>query len=313
MIGNQFIKNFYLYKPLEETKYLEQLEQLENYLAQKIWVTKLDSFNDPFEGSFKFAPFNFSNLKEADSAVFKFFFNSFKKEHPQATEEEFIIETTKEEFLSQHYSTSNQIVSLPTQMGAVCLTASYSNIPMWAHYANEHAGYCLIFQLDFNSVMNKIGFFGEKKKEHFENILAGNEIISWSFDYGKKSVFEFIFLKVKYDLEIGVIDLLELRKIESEHERNKYSAQKSFGVKCRQWEYEEEYRLIVNQNSKDGGLIYLPTYADFLKVTGIIVGEKLNDTPTFKSIETLSKKYSVNLYQTVCSKEKYEINRLQLF
>jgi hypothetical protein len=46
------------------------------------------------------------------------------------------------------------------------------------------------------------------------------------------------------------------------------------GVKFKQWEYENEYRLISNTYSKKSGLMHLKGYP-FLKITEIIMGEKI--------------------------------------
>ena len=43
-----------------------------------------------------------------------------------------------------------------------------------------------------------------------------------------------------------------------------------------EWEHEDEFRLIVNGNSAESGLLPLEIFAPFLKVTGIIIGEQMD-------------------------------------
>lgn len=48
-MNNENILKFYKYQPMAEEKHFSFLQ---NYLEQKIWLTALSDFNDPFEGCF---------------------------------------------------------------------------------------------------------------------------------------------------------------------------------------------------------------------------------------------------------------------
>lgn len=232
---------FYHYKPL---KCLEHLTWLQNYINQKIWFTRLDSFNDKFEGRFVYKSDNMDKPNTVDN------------------------------YLQSH--------------GALCLTRDYSNIPMWAHYANNYQGYCVIFELDLEWIRKSDKDFSQLPEEQFKQYIDSlieegskekQEILLFhsSLDSDKR----FVFTKILYQNQPPEMREVDLRRIINEIERTgsyyehtKYIIQNSIGVKFDQWKYEGEYRLIVNTNSISSSLMDLRGYP-FLKVTGIIMGEEL--------------------------------------
>jgi hypothetical protein len=79
-------KLFYKYKSLDNE---EDFKKLECFLQQKVWMTPLTEFNDPFEGAFRLESIPSSVIKN-NSELLDFYFEYFKKTQPNLTEESFI-------------------------------------------------------------------------------------------------------------------------------------------------------------------------------------------------------------------------------
>ena len=243
---------------------------LKNYINQKIWLTKLDEFNDPFEGHFHFKHATAQEILN-HKILFDHYYNLLKPQNPHLTQEDLRSELLKPEADTLLGATryENNIFS---NYGAICFSSSKSNIPMWAHYANYHRGYCVEFEVDLNYLSQRN--LGIELNKVFNPMPDGSdqEILSFrqSEDDNDK---HFVFTKIIYK---NIKPSLEEKKIlelasSSEYERFKYLATNSFGVKFTQWSYEDEYRLIVNANSKISGLMDLQGYP-FIKIKNIILG-----------------------------------------
>lgn len=106
-------------------------------------------------------------------------------------------------------------------------------------------------------------------------VLSGENVLSFSF----MDTWHFIFTKMEYQKSIPTLNLQEaIDNIAiSKLDGNKYLAQHSFGVKYQEWSLENEYRLVVNTNSKASGLFNLEKCVNpsFLKITGMIMGQNL--------------------------------------
>lgn len=271
---------FYHYKPL---KCLEHLIWLQNYLNQKIWFTRLDSFNDKFEGRFIYEPANAYEILNSPE-LFDRYYCHLKESNPDLTREEFkkdLSSPDAEKLIGNPYIVNNYLQS----HGALCFTLSDSNIPMWTHYANNYQGYCIVFELDLGWLY-KNGRFENRRvssvedfNHYINDIIQGQEILSFSSKLDPDK--HFVLTKVSYQNQFPKIKEANLQEIMNRvkksghyYEHTKYIVQNSIGVKFEQWDYENEYRLIANTNSGASSLMDLRGYP-FLKVTGIIMGEEI--------------------------------------
>src|SRR5690606_1190493 len=118
------------------------------------------------------------------------------------------------------------VKSLFENNGVLCLTVDQNNIPMWAHYGDNHAGYCVVFEIDFNQIKNLLGLNDKDFKEYIALFEKGEDILS--FNYGEHY---FIFSKVIYSNAPPVISLPDFYKISDNYSRRKYLAEHSFAVK----------------------------------------------------------------------------------
>jgi hypothetical protein len=128
------------------------------------------------------------------------------------------------------------------------------------------------------------------------------------------------------------MNTLDLIKSKRDYSSAQYLFKNSFGVKYEQWSYEKEYRLLVNANSKECGLMDLKILP-FIKVTGLILGQNIGknlnkDASDFISHASLNgfnfkgntmeervreyithkaEEHSIKIKTARCSSEKYEI------
>lgn len=301
------IFKLYHYKSLDS---FEHFNYLKNYIEQKVWMTPLNNFNDPFEGNFKLTSFSPQDILY-NPQLKQHYFEIFKKEPEYAnlTEAEFVDLLSNPNLLNELIKNNQTLVeSLFSQHGAICFTSDCSNIPMWSHYANNHTGYCVIFDFDFNVLRQYMKIptdfeFNQIK----ESIKNGSRILSFT---DKKQEHEFVFAKIKYEKSPPILSLSYVKSLKDndsgEATITEYIVNHSVGVKYFQWEYEQEYRLITNTNSTNGGLVYLPYYAPFLKVTGIIIGSEMQEKNK-KLIQNFCINKNIELFNAVLSREEYKI------
>ncbi|MBX3708209.1 MAG: DUF2971 domain-containing protein [Gammaproteobacteria bacterium] len=303
------------YQPLIElrtdTEEKEWQRRLINTLKQEIWLQPLSDFNDPFERHFKYI--SDPTKAVSDPRLFDHLHDfHIKDTGTTISAEDFKSILLTPEFQERVSIASNSWINGSyhqhgpfSQHGTYCFTNDASNIPMWAHYANNHRGYCVMFELDFSSA-GKLAKIPESEEEnYFQDLLSGKDILT--FYLGKRDI-TFAFTKVNYSKTPPVMQLDQLLDIiDSPYESIKYLVANSVGVKYHQWGYENEYRLVANTNSKDGGLLNL-SLIPFIKVTGIIMGSQLTDDER-TIFHSLCKENKVPLYQARCSEVDYEITK----
>ena len=204
-----------------------------------------------------------------------------------------------------------------------CFTGSYHNSSVWTKYADGHKGACLIFETIENDHLNNL------KLHHKTN----NSSIALPFR------------KVNYADEPGAIDffrticrttvstLMELwytdengntsecaAHIGSDHSeaawredyRNNFLRDVTF--KTRDWEYEQEYRLILEDtlsqhNEKDDRKL---SY-DFNSLKGIIFGMRTSTEDKLKIIEIIDKKNQTDFKQIIDKKNQTDFEYFQAY
>jgi hypothetical protein len=306
--AHQTVLQLYKYYPLVESKCWEEEKEwerrLDNVLKQKVWLNPLADFNDPFERNFKYIAD--PSEAELDTRLFHHLYDFYRKDTGIIiTSEQFKEVLKSESFIQKVFVASNSWINgVFSRHGALCLTLDPSNIPMWAHYAQNHRGYCVIFDLDLT-------LFGEIMKiadmqNYYKELLEGKEILNF---YLPPLGAIFVFTKIYYSDSPPIMHLNECLDVLDDpnkiREGIEYLTKHTVGVKYKKWEYENEYRLVANINSKESGLLEL-SFLPFLKVKGVIMGYQLTNDE--KAI--FHKKCHENkncLYQASCSKTEYKI------
>lgn len=288
----------YKYKPLPTAQDLQYLEQ--SLTQHAIWMPPLKSLNDPFEAIFRLIPASAEDLRNNDKL--RQFVLDWHHQHgaPGLTEEQLFDAA----ILADQNPLKAYIKSLFREHGVFSLTACPSNIPMWNHYANAHKGYVVIFEVDLSVPVSSI-INAERRSTHIESIIHGEKIVAWH-ESDNDSTLEFMLGKVEYGDKPPEFSFNKLNNIQNKHEAKKYVFKHCVSFKYEQWAYEEEFRIVANQNSdiSDKRLMHLPYYVPFIKIKGLIMGKGL----AIKNVFTdLCKRTSVDLYQANCSDEDYRI------
>lgn len=292
---------------IELYKYQSKIERLNGFLNQQLWLSTFAEFNDPFEGAFilKSDP----NKLKPGTAMFEHHHSYFKQHiNPNLTQEQLLNSLKSPEFIQASNENRSLVKDFFSNHGAFCFASSNSNIPMWAHYANEHRGYCITFELNFLDIYKLLsGYSKEIAREYRDAVLNGRDILSFHTKVDED--IKFVLTKVSYLPEVPEIYLDKFMELKDEYQAVRYIIHNSMGVKFKQWDYENEFRLIVNANSLASGshLVDLKIYAPFLKVTGVIMGSKMSEDDKIKCRE-LCAKHKVKLLQAKCSDYKYEIS-----
>lgn len=281
---------------------VQDLQYLKKSLTQHaIWMPPPRSLNDPFEAIFRFAPASADDLKNNDEL--RQFILDWHHQHgtPELTEQQLFDAA----IIADQNPQKDYIDSLFREHGVFSLTACPSNIPMWNHYANAHKGYVIIFEVDLSMPASSISD-AVKRNAYIESIIHGKEIATWQDD-DTNSILSFIFGKVKYGIKPPEFSFMKLNSMDmNEYEAMKYLFWHGPGFKYKQWGYEEEFRIVANQNTDidDKKLMSLSDCAPFIKIKGLIMGKELGIKNIFAD---LCKRTSVDLYQANCSDEDYRI------
>jgi hypothetical protein len=172
-----------------------------------------------------------------------------------------------------------------------CLSESYKKILMWSHYADNHKGICIGFNIPNTDSKGNPYLFNEITLNDNRNQL------NLIYDNKKIDLNKLISKKVIYDNSIiRRTSIFEPDATNSKH-ANYY--------KFKDWEYEEEYRFITNSNFQTG--ILDPQY-----ITKIFFGCKTTEKDICKTIQEIKKSdfldlKKVNFYRMEQSEDCFKI------
>lgn len=268
------------------------MKYIENYIRQLVWLKPINSFNDPFEGHF------IARNNDPETVIntsHDSFLEIYRELGCGLTQEEFRDFVISEPF-KDVYASINTHKSIFDYFGALCMTNTADNIPMWAYYGDNHEGCCIEFKIDIEI----------SKKQNKEKTPGDWHDKIVTFKTSREIICGLI--KVKYKKKKPWINY---RFISDERKSSSLNKQKhivfnSFGTKYLEWSHENEYRLFSNLNSVEAGLLHLPQYFPFLKVTGIILGSKISNDNSV-TIKKLCKENQIQIYYAKCSKDTFKI------
>lgn len=164
---------------------------------------------------------------------------------------------------------------MKSTMGIACLSESFESLLMWAHYANNHCGMCVEYDLmKINQQLNftPIPIIYSKDRVCFDSLnpdTAGNDSVA-----------------------------LFLRSITSKSE---------------EWKYEREWRIVRDEAAcgdrwnpeKKGALL------DMIRPTSITLGCAVKDKFE-KSVKKYCKENRIPLYKMQKDKSQYKLNRVPI-
>lgn len=151
-----------------------------------------------------------------------------------------------------------------------CFTTNLTNMPMWAHYANDHKGFCVEYKVINSDLIFPVSY-------EVERIPIATSIVNL-----------ITLLNRKYSGE----------NLEEEDLRLYYEILFHGGstVKCKSWDYEKEYRAIyIKKDFKSNGQLVLLSDLG-LEVSKFFLGINCNDINRAR-LNKISKGLSCSIYE----------------
>lgn len=190
---------------------------------------------------------------------------------------------------------------------AACFATHFHNSSMWAHYAYKHTGACLIFRankIDEKNTLNLNRVVGPSADRNSTTRDIGSVVPTpfYTIHYGDKPE------EVEFFRSIGTLsrkDLLDLWYTDDSgnvaecaghlnssnnetvwRQRHWEAFYRDITFKTTDWEYEQEYRLVLNGGTSGSldAAARTATY-DFASLKGIIFGLRMSDEDKQKIIE----------------------------
>ena len=188
-----------------------------------------------------------------------------------------------------------------------CFTRNWQNSSVWGHYAENHRGVCLIFEANESReggmptiYLNGITDFKNNQEVwsnfqmHFYNIKYQKKVSEIDFFQSIGQVSKEILEKFWYRDEDGNLskcgDHLEANNQDLWKKNYWENFYHDITTKTRDWEYEQENRLILSNPFYDWDEKCRRTLTyDFSSLKGVIFGIKTSDDDKFKIIQTIQK------------------------
>ncbi len=180
---------------------------------------------------------------------------------------------TEGNFRTHFITKTNQIIN--GMLGILSLSRRWDSSLMWAHYTNSHKGFCIGFDASnpFFSDYNKM----EDKDKIFMPVKYSNERIRVPTEFGEK-INPYIML-----------------------------------TKSKDWEYEDEERLLVKLDLSDKKISQTPYDIHLIKVSHtlikeIIAGAKMPPN-SLNKLENFCKAHGIPIYKSEMSETKFDMQR----
>ena len=238
-----------------------------------MFLPKIEDLNDPFECNIFY---------DLDVVLDKFIdnldkfvdYSKFDDEIISENESLFISKFLKQPFIESFEKILSEVEeNFKNKTSIICLSEDYSITPMWAHYADNHKGVCIEYDL-----------------KNISNFML--QLLCFPIEYVEESdnTFE---LSALFDDNINTNPNWLLR----------LALRKSHN-----WEYEKEWRIIVSQFIKDsfyeksyGGVYFDEFYSDkhymkFIKPKSVYLGLNIDSKDEEKVID-ICRFRRINVYK----------------
>ncbi|MDP1625466.1 MAG: DUF2971 domain-containing protein [bacterium] len=138
----------YKYQPLYEDP--DKNYSLKNLREQKLWFSKPESFNDPFDCNINFDIVDADKDENLQSLFVRLLDiapdkNAFRSKYMTDGK---INDSFKTNVIRMAKGATKSVIAMK-QWGVSCFAESNDNILMWSHYTNSHKGFCLEFDTSF--------------------------------------------------------------------------------------------------------------------------------------------------------------------
>lgn len=200
---------------------------------------------------------------------------------------------------------------------AACFVKEYQNSSMWAHYAGGHRGACLIFEaseaedqaiLDVKQITGWSSVNGDNGREHwgfspmpFHEVDYKSKPDEVDFFRSIGQVSKEALIKLWYTADGGDLSVCSEQVFGASADLTIWRRQyrdnfiRNARFKTKDWEYEKEFRLILNPNLTDSLSCRQRTLSyDFNSLKGIIFGMRMPDNQKLEIFNVLTKKCREN-------------------
>ncbi|MDQ3537145.1 MAG: DUF2971 domain-containing protein [Bacteroidota bacterium] len=174
-----------------------------------------------------------------------------------------LINKNSESALEKVHEALDNVINRGKEIGIYSLSATYNHELLWAHYANSHKGFCIEYDLDM-----------------LLESYPTNKVYSFPIKYSKTPP------------EVGISDISDKEGISI--------VRKLVGNKSKKWEYEKEYRIIID---KSGEHAY-----NFSAIKAIYFGLRMPE-PWKEEMMTCLKGRGIKYYQIYQVEGKYQFER----
>lgn len=244
--------------------YADSEQSVETVFNNKMWYSAPSCFNDPYD-----CDFSIDESATINSLLLSIARNNNMKRGSEAWNNAYI--AAKKQFPSF----INTINSMKSSIGVACLSENSDTVLMWSHYANNHKGMCVEYNLlDFNRVLR------------------------------------FTPIPVIYSKERNVLRKFRVNSVDQDILSFFY---KSLVCKEESWKYENEWRIVRDNEAcgdkwnyeKHGALL------DSVRPISIILG--CNAEPVFEGeIKAKCKYEGIQVYKMEKRTGDYEMIKVKL-
>ena len=180
-----------------------------------------------------------------------------------------------------------------------CFMKDYHNSAVWSFYGGDHKGACLIFESTGGSLQLDEGANPGREAIEFRKVVYGDKLNEIDFfrSIGRVTVGQLIELWYT-DAEGNFSECGSHIQRDGEtenddtarwHESYWNNFYYNTTYKTKDWEYEQESRLVLEERWLDAGENYKLTY-DFNSLKGIIFGIRASDEDILKAIKIIQEK-----------------------
>jgi hypothetical protein len=163
------------------------------------------------------------------------------------------------------------IPHLTNNVGVLCFSKSFSNPLLWSHYADKHKGICLGFEIDTSKVEIK-----------YPSYVTGIQYIN--------------------NFQAALLKHSEGNPKEAEE-----NMEKILLTKFIDWKYEDEVRVLLKKDNKDGEH-YFFMFDEIIRLTQVITGVRYKDNPEYPLCNILNAfPYKLEITKTTLSKTSFEV------
>lgn len=261
----------------------------------EIFFAGFELFNDPFEFS---TPF--TNLREYFRRVHLQLQDRYLLGHIDKSTLDHLLEKTRnmdDQKLQRHKQVHEKIRQNMSRMGIFSMSAVKDEILLWSHYAEEHKGFCIEFDVPRMNLSVPASLREIKYKEEFTDLNDPSLLVDF------------------YVKLFGELSHLKKKKWRSRYTKSGQEMVKNedaaFGLavitdKYTCWSYEKEFRLVTKNH------IGTATY-DPVAVVTIILGLRMPDKHKMmlKEVCTCTGKTHVKFMQAVKKKNRFGIDIIE--